>query len=97
MPDSMSQQLITAELLDMEGGEEVSNVESLPSADAPVFSHEEPSSPGSPFVGLGPRHHPRESGRIARTQSSGPYRQLSLNLELNKLAARIGTLMGQFN
>lgn len=77
--------------------EEVSNLGSLPSADAPVFSHRELSRPGSPLVGPGPWHDRRESGRITNARSSGPSRQPSSNLELNKLAARIGTLMGQFN
>jgi len=93
----MAQLRITAETMDTEGGEEVSLVGSLPSVDAPAFSHEEPTRPGSPLVGPGPRHDRRESGRITKARSSGPSRQPSSNLELSKLAARIGTVMGQFD
>jgi len=77
----------------------VSTLGSLASGgDTAVYSLGEINRPGSPFVGLGPSR--RDSKRVQKGRSGGsggPSSQPSSNLELSRLAARIGTVMGQFD
>jgi len=96
----MAQLCITVEPMDTE--EEVGPVSTLGSlasgGDTAVYSLGEINWPGSPFVGLGPSC--RDSKRVQNGRSGGsggPSRQPSSNLELSRLAARIGTVMGQFD
>ena len=97
----MAQDRITNEAMDTE--EEAGAVSTLGSlasgGDTPVyFLAGNIHRPGSPFVGLGPIR--RNSRRVQMGQSGtsgGPSRQPSSSLELSRLAACIGTVMGQFD
>jgi len=96
----MAQLRITAEPMDTE--EEAGAVSTLGSlasgGDTAIHSPGEIHLPGSPFVGLGPTR--LDSKRVQKGRSGGsrgPSRQPSSNLKLSRLAARIGTVMGQFD
>ena len=96
----MAQLRITSEPMDTE--EEAGAVSTLGSlasgGDTAIHSPGEIHRPGSPFVGLGPSR--RDSKRVQKGRSGGsggPSGQPSSNLELSRLAARIGMVMGQFD
>jgi len=96
----MAQLRITAEPMDTE--EETGQISTLGSlasgGDTAIDSAGEIHRPGSPFVGLGPSR--RDSKRVQKGRSGrsgGPSRQPSSNLELSRLAAQIGTVIGQFD
>jgi len=96
----MAQLRITVEPMDTREEEgAASTLRSLISGvDTAVYSRGEIHRPGAPFVGLGPSR--RDSKRVQKGRSGGsggPSRQPSSHLELSKLAARIGTVMGQFD
>ena len=77
----------------------VSTLGSLVSGgDTTVYSPGEINRPGLPFVRLGPSRRDSKSVQKGRGGGrGGPSRHPSSNLELSRLAVRIGMLMGQFD
>jgi len=96
----MAQLRITAEPMDTreEEGSECTLGSLISAGDTAVYSAGEINRPSSPFVGQAPSR--RDSKRVQNGRSGvsgGPSRQPNSNLELSRLAARIGTVMGQLD